>query len=250
MILNETKYHFADFTLSEYENLIDLAKKNYTFVGYREFDHSKRHILWRHDIDMSPAMALETARIENKKGVKATYYVLLHSDFYNLLDVQNRNYIKEILSLGHEIGLHLDTFFYNVSSEDQLDNLIRFEKTILEKVFEVSITSFSFHNNTPFTLACDKDAYGGLINTYSRKIKSIPYCSDSNGYWRFKRLKDVLNEAGDHNLHVLTHEVWWTREIMSPREKILKCISNQSEAVYLNYENALERLNLLNIDWE
>jgi len=247
---NSIKYNFEDFTLTEYAILIDNAKKNYSFKGYTDFDIKKRDILWRHDIDMSPALALKTAEIEFAKGVKATYFILLHSDFYNLLDLQNCTIIKKIISLGHDIGLHFDPFFYNINSESELDAVILFEKHILEKIFGIKIDTFSFHNNTPFTLSCENETYGGLINTYSKSIKQIPYCSDSNGYWRYQRLKDVLIQATDYNLQVLTHEVWWSEEIMSPKQKILNCIKVSGIDIYNNYDNALKRLNLINIDWE
>jgi hypothetical protein len=247
---NAIKYHFSDFTLEEYRLLIRQAKKNYKFVTYTEFDPNQRCILWRHDIDISPAMALETAKIEAEEGIKATYFILLHSDFYNLLNPANYEIIESIKKLGHNIGLHFDPFFYDIFSEHELDEAIIFEKEILEKTFDIKIDAFSFHNNTPFTLSCENEMYGGLINIYSKKFKSVPYCSDSNGYWRYRRLKDVLETSEDFNLHVLTHEVWWRNEVMSPKQKILKCIEEQGEATYNIYEGAHERLKLINIDWE
>lgn len=247
---NHIKYHFSDFTLNEYEKLIDLAKANYNFKSYVDFDLNARDILWRHDIDMSPALALETAIIEEKKGIKATYFILLHSDFYNLINPYNYTIIKNIIALGHDIGLHFDPFFFNINTESELDENIVFEKNILEKIFDIKINVFSFHNNTPFTLSCENETYGGLINTYSKKFKSIPYCSDSNGYWRYRRLKEVLTESKDFNLHVLTHEVWWQQEIMSPKQKIQKCVDISGKAIIDAYNSALPRLNLKNIDWE
>lgn len=249
MSLNSEKYQFGDFTLKEYRELLDLAGRTYKFTSFPQFDNNKRDILWRHDIDMSPTLALETAKIEAEKGVKATYFILLHSDFYNLLDLQSYNCIKKIIDLGHHIGLHFDPFFYNIDSEGELDEKIIFEKEILEKVFQIGIDVFSFHNNTPFTLSCENDKYGGLINTYSKKFKSVPYCSDSNGYWRYRRLKNVLEKSEDFNLHILTHEVWWREEVMSPKQKILKCIEEQGLSTNTSYQNALGRLKLINIDW-
>ena len=33
-----------------------------------------------------------------------------------------------------------------------------------------------------------------MINTYAKYFKeNVEYCSDSNGYWRYKRLEDFLN---------------------------------------------------------
>ncbi len=43
---------------------------------------------------------------------------------------------------------------------------------------------------------------------------SYAYVSDANGYWRFRRLLDVLVEGTDVRLHVLTHPGWWQAEPM------------------------------------
>lgn len=247
---NYLKYHFSDFTLDEYAGLIDLAKENYSFKSYVDFDFNSRDVLWRHDIDMSPEMALEMAKIEHEKKVKATYFILLHSDFYNLLNPDNYRIISRIISLGHEIGLHFDPFFYDIHSEEQLDEKVVFEKEFLERIFEIKISVFSFHNNTSFTLSCERESYGGLINSYSKRFKAIPYCSDSNGYWRFRRLRNVLSEAVDFNLQILTHEIWWQKEMMAPKEKIQRCVALSSQTIIDSYNNALQRLDLKNIDWE
>ena len=44
------------------------------------------HILWRHDVDFSIHRASSLAKIENELGVKATYFLKLHSEFYNLFE--------------------------------------------------------------------------------------------------------------------------------------------------------------------
>jgi hypothetical protein len=247
---NSEKYNFSDFTYSEYSGLISLAKKNFTFKNFQTFDFSQRDIIWRHDIDMSPFLALQLAKIEAKHSVQSVYFLLLHSEFYNPLDVQNRKYINEIISLGHSVELHFDPKFYNINSESELDKYIEFEKSILEITFDIDVNVFSFHNNTGFTLNCENGSYGGLLNVYSKTFKKIPYCSDSNGYWRYQRLKDVLSDAEDYNLQILTHEVWWTKEIMSPNQKIEDCIKKHSNSTYKNYVELAEKMNLINIDWE
>ena len=51
-------------------------------------------------------------------------------------------------------------------------------------------TAFSFHNPQKTDYNYENFLYEGLVNCYSKKFKDdLPYCSDSNGYWRFRRLK-------------------------------------------------------------
>ena len=60
----------------------------------------------------------------------------------------------------------------------------------------------------------------------------------------------MLSDATDFNLHVLTHEIWWQKEIMSPKEKIQKCVDMSAKSIINTYNDALPRLNLMNIDWK
>jgi len=115
---NEDKYNFSDFTFSEYENLIDLAKKNYVFRGFDNFNKSENFVLWRHDIDFSMTSALELAKIDSKNGICSTFFLLPHSEFYNLLEKESQIIAKQILALGHQIGLHFDSHYYSVDSEN------------------------------------------------------------------------------------------------------------------------------------
>ena len=59
-----------------------------------------------------------------------------------------------------------------------------------------------------------------------------------------------MKSAKDFNLQVLTHEVWWRDQIMSPKEKIIQCIDENSKSNYAQYEKTLKRLKLINIDWD
>jgi hypothetical protein len=226
---NAAKYHFSDFVYEEYRQLLKLAKKNYTFRGYTDFQKNEKFVIWRHDIDFNPEYAVKLAEIEANENVRATYFILLHSNLYNLLSVDNKNYIIQIMNYGHTIGLHFDSSYYNIINENDLENYLLFEKNILEKTFGQTIDSFSFHINTDFTMQCEAWQYAGLINTYSTYFKKeVGYCSDSYGYWKFRRLKDVLTEATDERLHILTHPEWWQETAKSPKQRLTDCVNLQA----------------------
>ena len=67
MITNREKYKFDDFTLDNYRRLIELAKeKGFNFISFPdEFVPERKDILWRHDVEFEPDIALEMADIEN-----------------------------------------------------------------------------------------------------------------------------------------------------------------------------------------
>lgn len=233
--------HIKDFTTSQYIELLKLAKINYKFIGYQDIPRNERFILWRHDCDYSLNRSLRLAKIENKEQIKSTYFLNPHCDFYNLLEKSQSQIVREIITLGHDIGLHFDAGFYNIQSENQLDKLVKKEATWLNDWFGIMPTVFSFHNPTEFLLSCDRESYGDLLNCYSKMFKdTISYCSDSNGYWRFRRLRDVLEKGTDLRLQVLTHPAWWQEKPMYPRERIFRTVYGRAKFTMNSYDQGLQ----------
>ena len=80
---NREKYHFDDFTFENYQRLIKLAKeKGFQFILHKdEFVPERKDIIWRHDVEFEPELALKMAKIEHDEGVIATYFFQLHSQY-------------------------------------------------------------------------------------------------------------------------------------------------------------------------
>lgn len=242
------KYYFSDFTEDNYKHLLEIAVENYQFAG---FDLNKistsndRLILWRHDVDYSLNRAFALSEIEHSMGVKTTYFIHLHSSMYNPFEKQQTALINKIIKNGHSIGLHFDFDFYN-SLENTANlqgavDLADFERKILQNFLGVNIDCVSFHNpEASKVLDIDGDYYAGMVNAYAKSIKDkFKYCSDSNGYWRFDRLEDVLK--GDYaNVQVLTHPTWWTKNIMSPYDRIVRCVEGRKNKNMMDYNNFLK----------
>lgn len=242
------KYQFSDFTEKNYEKLLKLAKQNYNFVSYSNITKDP-HVLWRHDVDFSIHRSLKLAEIEKKVGVCSTHFIRLHSEFYNVFEKEIFARIKKIMSLGHEIGLHFDYDFYSIKNFSELEGNLSFEKNIIEKLFSTKINVFSFHNpESKNALKFDQDVIADMINVYSEKIKkTYYYCSDSNGYWRFKRLEDLLREKNEKYLHVLTHPEWWQKSAMSPRARVERCIDFRAKHTKEFYDNIIKTLGRKNV---
>ncbi|MEI6681825.1 MAG: hypothetical protein WCO44_04320 [Bacteroidota bacterium] len=208
-------------------------------------------VLWRHDVDFSIHEALNLARIEQAQNLRSTYFLLLHSEFYNLFEKSISDIIKEIMRLGHHIALHFDPSFYNLTDEGVLEEKLRFESGIIEQIFGVKVTVFSFHNPTKEIMEFDKWSYAGLINTYSDELKkNVTYCSDSNGYWRFLSLQDLINIQNPEKLQVLTHPEWWTEKVLSPKDKVWRCLDKRAEKNKQHYIDNLAFFGRSIIDWD
>jgi hypothetical protein len=242
-------YHFADFTRANYRRLIGLAKVHYRFRTFADFCKDERFVLWRHDVDVSPQGAVRMAEIEAEEGVVATYLVGLHSPFYNLLERDVSDCVRRILALGHDVGIHFDPDYYGLSDVSHLEPLLDRERHIVEHMLGHRARAFSFHNNTPMLQACGDWEYAGLIHCHAAYFQSeVGYCSDSNGFWRHRRLEDVLAGATDERLQVLTHPELWQDEPMPPRQRIRRSVDGRAAATLSGYDALLQSAGRENID--
>ena len=93
----EFKYH--DFE----ELLSNLKTKKYNFVSFPEarenLEAGNTFCLMRHDIDYDVHKALKIAEIEALQGVTSTFFFLLRTKKYNLLEKTSTEVVGKILSL-------------------------------------------------------------------------------------------------------------------------------------------------------
>ena len=80
-------FYSLDFTINKYNILIDsLIKRKYNFITFLDYLENNDNIstnktlfksnvtILRHDVDLLPENSLIFARIQNKKGIRASYY--------------------------------------------------------------------------------------------------------------------------------------------------------------------------------
>ena len=242
------RYHFDDFTEDGYRRILRAARAGYAFEPFGA-DTERPHVLWRHDIDISLQRGVKLARIEAEEGVRATYFLFLRSEFYNLLEPSVLGAAKEILELGHWLGLHFDAAAYpQLQSEEELAEKLATERDWLCGHLEHPVGAFSFHNPTIRGIDFRADEMAGMRNTYGRELNErYSYVSDSNGYWRHRRLPEVVEAAEEPRLHVLTHPEWWQAEPMAPRDRVMRSIEGRARRVEQNYDRILETWNRENI---
>tara|TARA_Y100001970_G_scaffold291784_1_gene430291 strand:- start:4702 stop:5490 length:789 start_codon:yes stop_codon:yes gene_type:complete len=94
-----------DFTIKKYCELLDAILTNdYSFQTFNDFllKPKDKVVILRHDVDKKPINSLKIAEIEYSLNIKASYY------FRSVPDSWDEVVIKEIASLGHEIGYHYE----------------------------------------------------------------------------------------------------------------------------------------------
>ena len=234
------------FSEKNYINILKKIKNKTIF--FNDTQKEKHFTLWRHDIDYSVHRALSLAIIEKKQRVKSTYFVQLGSILYNIFEIEVKNKLLKILSLNHQIGLHFDPNKYDIKNNKDLKKYLTFEKNILERLLKIKIKVFSFHNPSKQILRYNNFRYSKMINTYAKYFikNDVKYCSDSKGYWRFKNLENFLDEKND-KIQVLTHPEWWQKEIMSPYERIKRCVNGRSRNTIKFYTDELKKNGRKNV---
>ena len=94
-----------DFTMEKYGELcralLDAGYTPMTVHQYLSDGPDGRTVVLRHDVDRRPENALRMAELEHALGIHATYYFRHPYTFIPEI-------IKQVLSLGHEIGYHYE----------------------------------------------------------------------------------------------------------------------------------------------
>ncbi len=232
-----------DFTIDAYAELVSAAAARYRFLRFAESSTEGEVALWRHDIDFSPQRALALARVEASSGVRVTYFVQVSSRYYSIFEPEIATVLRQIVTLGHDIGLHFDAEVCAHQAAPDYDRRIAFEARVLEEVAETSVAAFSLHNPTTLVGASLNEPFrAGLVNGSCSDLRALfSYCSDSNGLWRFRTLAEMIADPSVGRLYALTHPEWWQAEPMpTARQRLQRCIDGRAEFCDRYYDGLLE----------
>ena len=98
-------YMLIDFNYKIYRQLLEkLSLGGYTFQTQEKFMQHPiaKSVVLRHDVDKAPEKAHNIARIEKIYNIQASYYFRIVKQSFD------KEIIKKISSLGHEIGYHYE----------------------------------------------------------------------------------------------------------------------------------------------
>ena len=189
----------CSFDMAHYRELLAAAKAG----GYdwASFDRHPRprDLFLRHDVDLSLEAALEMARVEHELGVRATYFLMTESAFYNLDSHVGHYAQRQLRQWGHAVGLHA------VHPRAELDR--RFDKVI------------AWHNPAPEYVA--QPVFGAVNVMEPPYFTPGHYRSDSNAHWREGCPHDELREGAFEWLQLLVHPEIWVYDGETMRETML-----------------------------
>ncbi len=95
-----------DFIIKKHQQLLQaLQAADYHFITFRDYCEGHRYdkmVILRHDVDLLPQHSLRFAKVQAALGVHGSYY------FRAVPESWDEAVIKEISSLGHEVGYHYE----------------------------------------------------------------------------------------------------------------------------------------------
>ena len=211
----------GNFTYDHYTSILQELKKSYKFTSFK--NATSNDIILRHDVDASLYAALKMAKIENGLGISSTFFILFSSEFYNPISVGGSKIIREILALGHKLGLHYNELFIFENNIDPTETITA-EINLLEQHFNTKIEAVAAHDlvrNSWIDLENISSIKlpDGIVNAYSKEFfEKRKYLSYSAQFWREGCLCQHLNKY--EGLQVLVHPMWWSHDGLS-RDEIM-----------------------------
>ncbi|MFY9085525.1 hypothetical protein [Aliarcobacter cryaerophilus] len=222
-----------DFTFDYYKNIFQVALDNgYKIITLKEFfsyeyDKNQKILVNRIDVDVKIDRLKTIYKIFKELNIKASIYLRLHSPTYNLLSIGNIKIIKDLISIGCEIGLHTELQDVSGYCGVEKKELLKQEIRLFETIFDINMCGTASHgdmthyNNLDFWKDNRAEDFGLLYEAYDKKLWSnCRYVSDSEwirwkAYENGKLLENDRRTPIEHMrekpkvLHLLTHPESW-----------------------------------------
>lgn len=193
-----------DFTYRAYAELLDAAvRAGYEFLTVREYlDRNTlppRFLILRHDVDRKPTNALDFARIEADRDIRATYY------FRTIERTLDPRVIERVETLGHEVGYHYEDL--DRANGNRQDAHRSFATNLEQLRQHATVDTACMHGN-PLTSYDNRDMWGndpdfdqyGLLGEayLSINFEDVTYFSDAGRTWRDSPLNGDDHAVGEH----------------------------------------------------
>lgn len=241
------KWQF-DFSYRYFRRILQAIKSNFELYLVSEapkflniIEVGKPKLILRHDIDVSLKRGLRMTEIESEFRVPATYMVMINSPFYCIKDKTSRDILRQLINLGHEVGLHFDL------NEEECNNnykvsfveaKIHSACEALESIIGLPVQSISFHHPIPPFLRGPL-MIGGRVNAYAKELMTW-YLSDSKGYWREGEPLPKLFRHSKSLLQLLIHPIWWGDEHMLPKDRLQEFFDAEIQGQSYQYIKTLD----------
>lgn len=190
-------FHNFDFTLGKFNQLCSAVANDYTAITMGDYLISgnklpEHFVLMRHDVDGWAKTALRTARIEEKFGIKATYY----------FRTQNKVFVPEIIQeieeMGHEVGYHYEVLSKAKGDYEKAIKLFEYEVNEFKKICNLKTICMhgavlSKYDNRDLWKSYDFRDFGLMGEAYLSVAENLNYFTDTGRGWNSKNnLRDYI----------------------------------------------------------
>ena len=245
-----------DFTYKKYQSLLDVLQDNgYFFQTFKEYILSpvNKCVILRHDVDLLPYNALNMAFIENKMGIKSSYY------FRSVKQSWDEKVVSQISNMGHEVGYHYENL--TTCRGDFNSAIIDFETNLKKMRKIVDISTICMHGS-PISKWDSKDLwkkysyldYGIIGEPYlDIDFKEFAYFTDTGRSWNrkdasirdkvishydynFKTTQQIIDNINDlpSKIMITAHPQRWNdKKIPWLKEFVLQNIKNQIKKIII-----------------
>lgn len=150
------------------------------------FDRKKeltRFAIIRHDVDKNPRNALLMAEMENRFGIRASYY------FRTKKNVFSEKYIKKIAVMNHEIGYHYEDYSSAKGNHEQAiqsfrENLEKLRTFYAVRTICMHGSPLSKYDNRELWKKYDYRNYGIIGEPYfDMNFDEVLYLTDTGRTW-------------------------------------------------------------------
>jgi hypothetical protein len=175
-----------DFTFRVYFQLLEVLKDaGYLFQTYCFFVKKpyEKSIILRHDVDARKEHSLQFASIQHELGITGTYYFRMVPESFD------KEVIKEIASMGHEIGYHYEDMDFANGDVDQAYELAKKHLACLREVADVKTICMhgsprSVHDNKEVWRKYDYRELGIIAEPYfDLDFSKVLYLTDTGRRW-------------------------------------------------------------------
>lgn len=167
-------------------------------------EDAARALLLRHDVDLSLRAAARLAQAEAALGVRATYFIMARSNFYDITSAASARELHTIVDCGHALGLHWDAGLYASTGTSPAEAVER-EIDLLQWMSAAPCIAVSHHQPSLHGLA--EIDLSGVVNMYGSDVQEkFAYVSDSCMSFRSDP-EEVM--ASGQPLHLLLHPEYW-----------------------------------------
>jgi hypothetical protein len=175
------------FDLEHYRELLEAARAGGYQWAYFDHDPEPGDLFLRHDVDLTLDAAMSMAELEGALGIRATYFLMTQSVFYNLDSPEGTRALNRFRELGHGVGLH--AVWPGAEPDDRFDPVI------------------AWHNPDPEYMS---QPLAGVVNAMQPPyFDPDRYRSDSNHRWRHGCPHEELRAGSFPWLQLLVHpEIW------------------------------------------